>query len=80
MIWVVVTQAEQLGQLLPQQGNQRLPLAAGIGPQNRDRIHLGIAADVAAPQLLDQRLKQGAGEVVGLAPAPPSHGLEGSPN
>lgn len=38
----VVAQAQQLGQLLPQQGNQRFPLAAGIGPKDGNRRLFGI--------------------------------------
>lgn len=61
MLWGVVAQAEQLGQLLPQQGNRRFPLAAGIGPEDGDGSIFCIAVDVAATQLLDQGFEQGAG-------------------
>jgi hypothetical protein len=36
-IWGVVAQADQLGQLLPQQGNRRFPLVAGISASSRVR-------------------------------------------
>ncbi|MFM1800020.1 MAG: hypothetical protein RLZZ117_2298 [Cyanobacteriota bacterium] len=58
---VVVPQAEQLWLLLAQQGDQRLPLAAGIGSEDRDRRLLGIAMDVAVAELVAQGGEQGAG-------------------
>ena len=60
MLWVVVPQAEQLGKLLAQQGDQRLSLTLGVCPEDRHRRLLGLAMDVAAAELLDQGSEQGA--------------------
>ena len=80
LLSVVGAKADQLGQDAAQLRDQGQPLPFGGGPEDGHGGQLGITADVAIAQLLEQGLKQGAGEVIAPAPALPSLGLAGRLN